>query len=1287
MNIPNDLSELDSRDERIGLLIEAYLNALQEGREIDVSELLKNDPDLELEVREQIELLGDFDTIYEEKESFSAPKDLGDFIIQREIGRGGMAVVYEADQLSLNRRVALKVLPLAGALDGRQLERFRNEARAAAQLHHPNIVPVHAVGQERGVHYYAMQFIDGLSLSQALKEFRDQQSSSNVLTPNIKTRTASSSSPTTPKSTSTDTEKTSTSIESNTYYQVVAQLFAQAAEALEYAHQVGVIHRDVKPANLLLENGTHLWVADFGLALMQEDSGLTRSGELLGTLAYMSPEQTQGHSALIDHRTDIYSLGVSLYELLTLQRPFQETSKADLITRIRNEDPTPPRQLRPGIPLDLETIVLKSIEKEAKDRYPSMAELARDLKAYLEHRPIQARRMSVRERAWRWFKRNTMVASLTIIISLLLLSLAGSLWIAQTINTAKESAEYSEAKANIYELLSRSRALRTEQRPGRKQEALQILKGASQQLKNLSTDDSAIDDIKFQLRNELIAWSSTYHANLKTKWPKSILKGRFIKPSPDFEHLAVILNPHKIHIYEQKQTKPRVELKLPSLDAIRCFFSPTGSYLLIQSYGKTIGNRHWGGFQLWDWANETLLLQSEDLHLADSYGFSLEGNKLLLTKRENRQLYLTEYSLDLGRESSKAPLSRLPNSIAYSPDSQEVIITVGNGYQKSKFPWIEEPEVKSFSDSPHIHHAEWSPDGSRIALSTSNAKIFVLNPETEEPLFMSMGHQNHVIDVRFHPLGHLLASTSWDSTTRLYDAYSGELKLTLNGPSYRNSEWSPDGTELGFSHNQGQMYSWEIEPPTILKSMRFVSHWQGDSSRITTNQNGTLCATSHIQTGIKIWSTLERKLLAELPLKSFTCPRFNPFTGDLITIGTQGAFLWPITSDEQGKSIIGPPRRDPLPINYGGAGNSSQDGRYVAAFNNYRSVEFAVSDLKTGKTYKIDRMLSQNGAISNKGEIAGQVSLSREGAGLFTLSSLDGSQRFPQRKIPFGFFEFSPDGSLLALSVESALLVYRVEDLKNEPEDSEVQPFWIFPKEGNLYLKGSPHFSSDGKILADFLTKDEIVFLDITTRKKIFTFKLPDSGHVSEITFSPNNREVFIGTTNSAVRILSLDKLNEILDSYGVGVDLNFNEIESPPSIPIKELVVLKGFDSPATQRDDTDDETLKFYQTVVARNPSDAWSHYQLGILKSFRKNYKEAIVHYNRCLELESKLWGAYRHRSIAHERLKNFPEAIADAKEVLKAPKDYHRNYDVQRVPYLVLEASKSKLLDAWKGKKDK
>jgi serine/threonine protein kinase len=389
---------------------------------------------------------------------------LGDFAIVRELGRGGMGVVYEARQVSLNRKVALKVLSGGLGLTSKAVQRFRREAEAAAKLHHTNIVPVYATDEQDGTHFYAMELIDGPSLDHVIRRLRLE--SHTVIAPggsirgsDFSTGPADPSPPTPldvtgPYVASADPPEqppqplSSSSLGSGgAYFDTVARLVAEVADALDYARKEGVIHRDIKPSNLLLSPAGRLSVNDFGLARVLEQPGVTLTGEFVGTPAYMSPEQVTAGRVPLDHRTDIYSLGATLYELLTLRPPFCGPQRDQLLAQIVQKEPTPPRKVNKRVPADLETICLKAMEKDPDRRYQTAGALAEDLRRYVDRFAITARRAGPLARLRKWANRNPVVAAAGVVVLLAVAAAAFFAWRAEAERRQRLADERQRSEA------------------------------------------------------------------------------------------------------------------------------------------------------------------------------------------------------------------------------------------------------------------------------------------------------------------------------------------------------------------------------------------------------------------------------------------------------------------------------------------------------------------------------------------------------------------------------------------------------------------------------------------------------------------------------------------------------------------------------------------------------------------------------------------------------------------------------------------------------------------------
>jgi eukaryotic-like serine/threonine-protein kinase len=639
--------------EPVERLAEEFAERFRRGERPSLTEYIQRHPDLAAEIRElfpALMLMEKFGSVAGPATATdlstaagdgARPKQLGEYRILREVGRGGMGVVYEAVQESLGRHVALKVLPLHGLLSATHLERFRREARAAARLHHTNIVPIFGVGEHEGIHYYAMQFIRGQGLDAVLQELKEMRcppaagpgSSGHrergasvrsdpvprVRQPPPRSELSASiaqglvagclcreepangapasagavgSGSDQPKASDPRTETRSGATagshsglagqSESESYRGVARVGVQVAEALAYAHQEGVLHRDIKPSNLLLDTRGTVWVTDFGLAKAEGSDELTSPGDIVGTIRYMAPERFQGQA---DARSDVYGLGTTLYELLTLRPAFDDTNRVRLIERVTHQDPPRPRKLDPRIPRDLETIVLKAIAKEPAERYPCAEVFAEDLRRFLADRPIQARPSSGVERTWRWCRRNPVVALLAAAVAgSLLLGMAVSVVFALVAGerAAKEAqargeadARRREAETHLYHsLVGEAQALRLARESGYRAKAWERLK----QARGLEPPDRNLDE----LRAEAVGCLGDFVGLEPGVWECpaiGVAKGQRLATHPDGVRLALGLADGTV-VMRNPKTGAEATLREHQADVCAVAFTPDGKRLV-----------------------------------------------------------------------------------------------------------------------------------------------------------------------------------------------------------------------------------------------------------------------------------------------------------------------------------------------------------------------------------------------------------------------------------------------------------------------------------------------------------------------------------------------------------------------------------------------------------------------------------------------------------------------------------------------------------------------------------
>ncbi|HEV3261650.1 MAG TPA: protein kinase [Gemmataceae bacterium] len=722
-------------DPRVMRAVEEYLAVREAGGKPDRQEFLARNAEIAealaecLEGLEYIQQAGSFIQQSEENPradgsagaEISVGTPLGDFRILREIGRGGMGVVYEAEQLSLARRVALKILPFLAALEPKQLQRFKNEAQAAAHLHHTNIVPVFAVGCERGVHFYAMQYIEGQTLAAVIQQWRgtrgegrEKNGEKGIEGLRTTLNQAKADTPLAPHHSPLATR-----------FRTVAQLGIQAAEALDYAHREEVVHRDIKPANLLVDVHGNLWITDFGLARFHNDAGLTMTGDVMGTLRYMSPEQAQGQRGQVDHRTDIYSLGATLYELLALEPAFPGGDRHDLLRRIAWDEPAPLRRHNKAIPQEIETIVLKAMAKSPAERYGTARELADDLRCFLEHKPIRARRPGLWQRVKKWAWRHRPLVMSAGVSTLLVLVLAVVGLAVSTVMITRALQAEKQAKDDMTRTLYYQRIALAEREAA-------------------TNHWGRVDELLNQCPEDLRGWEWYYLKRLRHRSPLVLKASHFLAISPDGRRLAA---------------------------------------------GGNLTSEKRNEFMVWDIATGQLLFTGRGhTDIVAIMVFSPDGCRLA-SMSADKTVRVWDLTSSPGKGAVIAPELTLVghtdkvHGLAYSPDGKRL---ASISYDQTVRLWDAQTgkQLRCFPGTTAqfaFLGLSFSPDGQHLASGSGDREVKVWDVKTGHVVHTLHGHEEPVFNVRFSPDGRRLASVCLGLTFKLWDLTTEQEVLTLRG--------------------------------------------------------------------------------------------------------------------------------------------------------------------------------------------------------------------------------------------------------------------------------------------------------------------------------------------------------------------------------------------------------------------------------------------------------------------------------------------------------------------------
>jgi WD40 repeat protein/serine/threonine protein kinase len=1197
-------------------LAEEFAQRYRRGERPSLKEYQDRHPELADDIREFFPALAQVEQVKEDRHEVRTSAEfgplpplqrLGDFRVVREVGRGGMGVVYEAEQVSLGRRVALKVLSQR-LPDERAKRRFEREARAAAKLHHTNIVPVFGVGEHDGLPYYVMQFIQGLGLDEVLVELKRLQpvgrgtgtpspgdgevrvvrrdlSAADVARSLVTgqfapAEGAGEAPPTTAtidlapdgvagppaagRSSDTFAPSSSSAVlpgagpgkKQATYWQSVARVGVQVADALEHAHKQGILHRDVKPSNLLLDRQGTVWVTDFGLAKADDQQNLTHTGDVLGTLRYMPPEAFDGKA---DARGDVYALGLTLYELLALRPAFDELDRHKLIKQVTSAEPLRLERLNRAVPRDLATVVEKAIDRDPAGRYQTAGELAADLQRFLDDEPIRARRVSALERLARWASRHPGLAAALSVIALLLVGVA---------------VAASVAAWRFERLADEARRRGDAERWGRYRSNIAAASAAFQ-LQNTGTARGALDDAAQEHRG----WEWQYlHSQLDgASLVLPVPGGRidWLVLGPSGRRIAVRCSDHnQVYLYDVVTGRLEAVLRGHTAPVTSVAYRPDGKQVATSGHDQTI--------RLWDPATgrELTLLRAEvapanlerfplvaynsdGSRIASSAGwesgvlepavvtgagtsrlwdattgkeiavlakwqertrpaaFSPDGERVAVGSRE----FVHLCDAVTGRQLAVlGPHATTVWLLAYSPDGKRIASTSLSGTDAIHL-WDGESgkEVAVLrGHTANVLSVRFNPDGSRLVSGSDypddTARLW--DAANGRLLAVLAGHKNRIVAVAFSPDGKRVATASLDQTARLWDGRTGQLLAVLGGHTHQvwHVLFSPNGERVVTASHDATLRLWDAQTGELIGVLR--GHGDGfDCPPIFTPDGFRLVSGSKDGT-VRIWnmSLVERNGILRRHESFIYDVAFSPDGEQVASASWDGtARLWDATTGRQ-TGLLKHQTGIVTSVAY------SKDGRRLTTVERERGI--TLWDLSSQKAVRTLAAPAGNWAADTRAVLNPAGTLLAAGCfeGPVRLWDVDSGKEIGQLKgHEKGSVDvaFHPDGTRLATCGEDGTI--RLWDA------ATLAPLAVL--HGHAGTVWRLAYSADGKLLASGGGDKSIRFWDARTGEPLAT--TPVGSVVYGLAFSPDGKRLAAGCADNTVRLFDVASRQQVAELRG----------------------------------------------------------------------------------------------------------------------------------------------------------